>query len=59
MKDGGSGFLNMSLDTLVKHGIKGMEKNKKRVVSGFSKFLRFAGKFFPDLLSSSMTRNEK
>jgi uncharacterized oxidoreductase len=49
----------MSLDTLVKHGIKGMEKNKKRVVPGFSKFLRFAGKFFPDLLSSSMTRNEK
>lgn len=55
---GAGGFPNMSLDTLVKHGLKGMEKNKNRVVPGLSKFLRFAGKFFPDLLSSSMIRKE-
>ncbi|PAD38014.1 SDR family oxidoreductase [Terribacillus sp. 7520-G] len=47
---------SMSLDTLVKHGIKGMEKNKKRVVPGLSKVLRFAGKFFPDSFSNSMVR---
>ncbi|WP_168120793.1 SDR family NAD(P)-dependent oxidoreductase [Paenibacillus sp. HB172176] len=47
---------NMSLDTLVKHGIQGMERNKKRVVPGLSKFLRFAGKFFPDAISKSMVR---
>ncbi|WP_159888330.1 SDR family oxidoreductase [Paenibacillus puerhi] len=47
---------NMSLDTLVKHGIKGMEHNKKRIVPGFSKFLRFAGKYFPDVLSNAMVR---
>lgn len=47
---------NMSLDTLVKHGIHGMEQNKKRVVPGFSKFLRFAGKYFPDALSNAMAR---
>ncbi|MGG3943632.1 SDR family NAD(P)-dependent oxidoreductase [Peribacillus psychrosaccharolyticus] len=50
------GIQNMSLATLVKHGIKGMEKNKKRVVPGVSKFLCLAGKFFPDLLSSSMAK---
>lgn len=50
------GIPNMSLATLVKHGIKGMEKNKKRVVPGVSKFLCLAGKFFPDLLSSSMAK---
>ncbi|MBN2981086.1 SDR family oxidoreductase [Cohnella algarum] len=47
---------NMSLDTLVNHGIRGMERNKKRVVPGFSKFLRFAGKYFPDALSNAMAR---
>ncbi|WP_138751661.1 SDR family oxidoreductase [Paenibacillus sinopodophylli] len=47
---------SMSLDTLVKHGIQGMEKNKKRVVPGFSKLLRFAGKYFPDTLSNAMAR---
>ncbi|MEK5060029.1 oxidoreductase [Paenibacillus sp. FSL H7-0326] len=47
---------NMSLDTLVKHGIHGMEQNKKRVVPGFSKFLRFAGRYFPDALSNAMAR---
>ncbi|WP_445492620.1 hypothetical protein [Niallia sp. 03133] len=55
MKDGSS-IPNMSLDTLVKHGINGMEKHKKRVVPGVSKFLRFAGKYFPDLLSSLMAK---
>lgn len=45
---------NMTLETLIKHGIKGMEKNKKRVVPGFSKLLRFAGKYFPDLLPNLM-----
>lgn len=52
----GSRVPNMSLDTLVKHGIHGMEHNKKRVVPGFSKFLRFAGKYFPDALSNAMAR---
>ncbi|MDQ0167151.1 putative oxidoreductase [Bacillus horti] len=47
---------SMSLDTLVKHGLKGMEKNKKRVVPGLSKVLRFGGKFFPDVLANSMAR---
>ncbi|MCM3781990.1 SDR family NAD(P)-dependent oxidoreductase [Neobacillus mesonae] len=47
---------NMSLDTLLKRGIHGMENNKKRVVPGFSKFLRFAGKYFPDALSKAMAR---
>ncbi|MBD1379827.1 SDR family oxidoreductase [Metabacillus arenae] len=47
---------NMSLKTLVKHGIKGMEKNKKRVVPGFSKFMRFAGKYFPDFLPNLMAK---
>ncbi|WP_439443909.1 SDR family oxidoreductase [Listeria aquatica] len=46
---------NMTLETLVQKGIKGMEKNKKRVVPGFSKFLRFAGKFFPDRLAKTMS----
>lgn len=55
----GDKFPNMTLDTLVKHGIKGMEKNKKRVVPGLSKVLRFGGKFFPDTLASSMVKNEK
>ncbi|MGG1615312.1 SDR family oxidoreductase [Paenibacillus sp. NRS-1781] len=50
------GIPSMSLDTLVKHGIKGMEQNKKRVVPGFSKILRFAGKYFPDTLSNAMAR---
>ncbi|MNY71993.1 hypothetical protein D3C86_2104480 [compost metagenome] len=56
MQSGGS-IPNMSLDTLVKHGIQGMEKNKKKVVPGFSKFLRFAGKYFPDTLSNTMARS--
>ncbi|MNB72213.1 putative oxidoreductase [compost metagenome] len=56
MQSGGS-IPNMSLDTLVKHGLQGMEKNKKRVVPGFSKFLRFAGKYFPDTLSNTMARS--
>lgn len=47
---------SMSLDTLVKHGIKGMQKNKKRVVPGLSKVLRFGGKYFPDALSNAMAR---
>jgi Short-chain dehydrogenase involved in D-alanine esterification of lipoteichoic acid and wall teichoic acid (D-alanine transfer protein) len=47
---------NMSLKTLVKHGINGMEKNKKRVVPGFSKFMRFAGKYFPDFLPNLMAK---
>ncbi|MFD1173030.1 SDR family oxidoreductase [Oceanobacillus picturae] len=47
---------NMSLKTLVKHGIKGMEKNKKRVVPSFSKFMRFAGKYFPDFFSNIMAK---
>ncbi|MDU4694521.1 MULTISPECIES: SDR family oxidoreductase [Paenibacillus] len=51
-----AGVPNMSLDTLVKQGVQGMEKNKKRVVPGFSKFLRFAGKYFPDTLSNAMAR---
>lgn len=51
------GIPNMSLDTLVKHGIQGMEQNKKRVVPGFSKVLRFAGKYFPDALSNAMSRS--
>lgn len=55
----GDKFPNMTLDTLVKHGIKGMEKNKKRVVPGLSKVLRFGGKFFPDTLASSMVKDEK
>lgn len=50
------GIPSMSLDTLVKHGIQGMEQNKKRVVPGFSKILRFAGKYFPDTLSNAMAR---
>lgn len=50
------GIPSMSLATLVKHGIQGMEHNKKRVVPGFSKFLRFAGKYFPDTLSNAMAR---
>lgn len=53
------GVPNMSVGTLVKHGIKGMEKNKKRVVPGFSKFLRFAGKYFPDILSNAMSKELK
>jgi Short-chain dehydrogenase involved in D-alanine esterification of lipoteichoic acid and wall teichoic acid (D-alanine transfer protein) len=52
----GSRVPNMSLDTLVKHGIQGMEHNKKRIVPGFSKFLRFAGKYFPDALANAMAR---
>ncbi|MBB6731424.1 SDR family oxidoreductase [Cohnella zeiphila] len=52
----GSRVPNMNLDTLVKHGIQGMEHNKKRIVPGFSKFLRFAGKYFPDALSNAMAR---
>ncbi|MEV5026762.1 SDR family oxidoreductase [Paenibacillus sp. LPE1-1-1.1] len=51
------GIPSMSLDTLVKHGIQGMEQNKKRVVPGFSKLLRFAGKYFPDALSNAMARS--
>lgn len=47
---------SMGLNTLVKHGIQGMEQNKKRVVPGFSKLLRFAGKYFPDALSNVMAR---
>ncbi|WP_020617405.1 SDR family oxidoreductase [Paenibacillus daejeonensis] len=47
---------SMSLDTLVKHGIQGMAHNKKRVVPGFSKLLRFAGKYFSDTMSSAMAR---
>ncbi|MFS0723568.1 SDR family oxidoreductase [Paenibacillus sp. 1P07SE] len=47
---------SMSLDTLVGHGILGMERNRKRVVPGFSKLLRFAGKYFPDVLSNAMAR---
>lgn len=50
------GIPSMSLETLVKHGIQGMEHNKKRIVPGFSKFLRFAGKYFPDALSNAMAR---
>ncbi|ANY67162.1 oxidoreductase [Paenibacillus sp. BIHB 4019] len=50
------GIPSMSLDTLVKHGIQGMERNKKRIVPGFSKLLRFAGKYFPDTLSNAMAR---
>lgn len=50
------GIPSMSLETLVKHGIKGMKHNKRQVVPGFSKFLRFAGKYFPDTLSNAMTR---
>ncbi|AOZ92927.1 SDR family oxidoreductase [Paenibacillus crassostreae] len=56
-KQSGGGIPNMTLDTLVKHGIRGIEQNKKRVVPGFSKFLRFAGKYFPDVLSNAMARN--
>lgn len=37
---------NMSLDSLVKHCIKGMELNKTRVVPGFAKVIRFVGKIF-------------
>lgn len=51
------GIPSMSLDTLVKHGIRGMEHNKKRVVPGMSKLLRFAGKYFPDALSNVMARS--
>lgn len=47
---------NMSLNTLVEHGIQGMEKNNKRVVPGFSKFMRFAGKYFPDFLPNLMAK---
>ncbi|OWA35781.1 oxidoreductase [Saccharibacillus sp. O16] len=50
------GIPSMSLDTLLKHGIQGMEHNKRQVVPGFSKLLRFAGKYFPDTLSNAMTR---
>ncbi|MBD2846382.1 SDR family NAD(P)-dependent oxidoreductase [Paenibacillus sp. IB182496] len=52
----GGGIPNMSLVTLVKHGIQGMARNKKRVVPGMSKFLRVAGKYFPDALSNAMAR---
>ncbi|MBO9605044.1 MAG: SDR family NAD(P)-dependent oxidoreductase [Paenibacillaceae bacterium] len=52
----GGGIPSMSLDALVEHGIQGMERNKNRVVPGFSKFLRFAGKYFPDALSNAMAR---
>lgn len=47
---------NRSLDTLIKHGIRGMEKDKKRVVPGLSKLLSFGGKFFPDTLANTMAR---
>lgn len=47
---------SMSLETLVKHGIRGMERNKKRVVPGLSKLLRFAGKYFPDAFANAMAR---
>lgn len=51
---GESSFPAMSLDTLVRHGIRGMERNAKRVVPGMSKVLRFAGKVFPDAMSNAM-----
>lgn len=52
----GSRVPNMSLDTLVKHGIQGMVHNRKRIVPGFFEFLRFAGRYFPDALSNAMAR---
>jgi len=51
---GESSFPAMSLETLVNHGLRGMERNKKRVVPGMSKVLRFAGKHFPDAMSNAM-----
>lgn len=48
---------NMTLDKLVNEGIKGIKKNKKRVVPGFSKFLRLAGKIFPDFLANVMGKS--
>ncbi|WP_145331265.1 SDR family oxidoreductase [Paenibacillus xylanexedens] len=54
--DSGGPIPSMSLDTLVKHGIQGMERNKKRVVPGLSKVLRFGGKYFPDALANAMAR---
>ncbi|WP_167629178.1 SDR family oxidoreductase [Listeria valentina] len=50
---------NMTLDKLVNEGIKGMKQNKKRVVPGFSKFLRLAGKIFPDYLANRMGKGRE
>ncbi|MBD3920413.1 SDR family NAD(P)-dependent oxidoreductase [Paenibacillus sp. PR3] len=50
------GIPDMSVQTLVKHGMKGMERNKKRVVPGLSKYLRFGGKYFPDFVSNAMAK---